>query len=162
MSFNLIHSQYIHAWKLLLADKRILIPYFIVLCIFYYIKSIEPYTTITVNTKITHRYLVVSCGWCKLINAPLFWPKAPSLTLRRDWICCLCLCTLMPLFPAQQKFSFLSRQRPPKAISFKNEAVFKHRWPLKIKGQRANSSQPRPQIFPLLEMKGIFKKTSCA
>lgn len=139
-----------------------LIPYFITLCIFCYIKSIEPYMTISVNTNITHRYLVISFGWCKLINAPLFWPKAPSLASWRDWIQCLCLCTLMPLFSAQQKFSFLSRPGPPKVISLKNWAVFKHWWPFKIKGQHVNSPQPRFQIFPLLEMKGIFKKTSCA
>lgn len=139
-----------------------LIPYFITLCIFYYIKSIEPYMTISVNTNITHRYLVISFGCCKLVNAPLFWPKAPSLASQRDWIQCLCLCTLMPLFSAQQKMSFLSRPGPPKVISFKNRAVFKHRWPLKIKGQHVNSPQPRSQIFPLPEMKGIFKKTSCA
>lgn len=68
----------------------------------------------------------------------------------------------MPLFAAQQKISFLSRPGPPKVISFKSWAVFKHRWPLKIKGQHVNSPQPRSQILPLLEMKGIFKKTSCA
>lgn len=118
--------------------------------------------TISVNSNITHRYLVISFGWCKLINAPLFWPMAPSLTLQRDWIQCLCLCTLTPLFSTQQKISFLSRPGPPKVISFKNWAVFKHQWPLKIKGQHVYSPQPRSQISPLLEMKGIFKKTSCA
>lgn len=79
-----------------------------------------------------------------------------------DWIQCLCLYTLLPLFSVQQKNSFLSRPGPPKVISFKNWAVFKRQWPLKIKGQHVNSPQPRSHIFPLLEMKGIFKKTSCA
>lgn len=118
--------------------------------------------TISVNTSITHRYLVISFGWCKLVNAPLFWPKAPSLALQGEWIQSLSLCTLMLLFSAQQKISFLSRLGPPEVISFKNWAAFKHQWPLKIKGQRVNSTQPRSQTFPLLEMKGIFKKTSCA
>lgn len=68
----------------------------------------------------------------------------------------------MPLFSTQQKISFLSRPGPPKVISFKNWAVFKHQWPLKIKGQHVNSPHPRSQISPLLEMKDIFEKTSCA
>lgn len=50
---------------------------FITLCIFYSIKSVEPYMTISLNSNITHRYLVISFGWCKLINVPLFGPQLP-------------------------------------------------------------------------------------
>lgn len=67
----------------------------------------------------------------------------------------------MLLFSAEQEISFLSRLGPPEVISFKNWAAFKHQWPLKIKGQQVNSTQPGSQTFSLLEMKGIFKKTSC-